>query len=152
MTTSKNTNPVFNYIKIKKKDDGTIFWIINKYLNSTIGLNNMAEGIDGCPTTIQFNAESGEFKFISYWTPPISMYREMAQEINGVEFYFEYQEPKAGLCGHGTASAGLLRNTSYLYNNSDEYETLKSVHRWTYPLWDELYEGEMHLPLNPLRS
>jgi hypothetical protein len=92
--------------------------------------------------TIQFNENRIEATFISAWNPPLGFYDLLARKYPDLEFYYEYQEPTAGICGHGNAG-GIVRKpqtTFYKYDDADQYESIKTLHNWTYKPFDTFYE------------
>jgi hypothetical protein len=92
--------------------------------------------------TIQFNENRMEATFISAWNPPLGFYDLLARKYPDLEFYYEYHEPKAGICGHGRGGGIITKpqTTFYKYDNIERYETIKTFHKWTYEPFDPFYE------------
>lgn len=134
----------FNYIKFSgtASEEG----LLQKYFNA--GNNLFTYDVDkkGCIGGSEYNKEKRELMFISSWHPPIEIYNKFAEEFPNVEIYYEYQEPKAGICGYGELNSSKIISfvqKGYRYDTKEEYESIKKAYSWEIPLWDEFFENEV---------
>jgi hypothetical protein len=102
------------------------------------------DDIESNISAIQFSDNRLETTFVSAWNPPLSFYNALVRKYPDLEIYYEYHEPKAGICGHGTAGGIITKpqTTFYKYDNAHTYETIKTLHKWTYEPFDLFYEKD----------